>query len=544
MKVSFNSYSTVPVFKSGNRDSYGIPSFCGAKNNTDLTPTELYEKFRAGERPRYITDTSKDENLERLSLLTERYKKTPTLRNKSILLNHERKMLYEELKHPELTLARNYKDISAVIPKTTPSEEVGEIITNFNLIGLSRIELLSKPFQTKYSNKKIKLLDKIYNSANEDKEFGSEIRFNAATAMSGLEEAKKYKTPEMSAEDISNLIEYYKEEKDPDTLKIILTFAHKENKKQVTNLVENILTLKNTDYDTKLLAVWGSGKFRSDKNFEVAKSIALNPNESIRLREFAIHSTSLYIKDKPKEVIETLNKISNDGTVFEPLGKILKDKVTGNYHNTVNREYETLSPSEIKEFEKFKKTHLYYDKKLNRRKLNTIDKDLLLFKNDILSDSERFNPIAIIKDTYTRIYKDEAGTRNFTQGLKNNGCFVDSVDGLHTNKIIILKNDLIGDKTNYSSVAHEMGHEINDYLSDSELKTLDKLYNKALKENRILLNYAGRNIEEYFAVGCDSIVSVYKPHSYLLSYCGKTRYSLMEKDPELYKFLKSILNVR
>lgn len=540
MKVSFNNYAASLPFRAGDKS----PLVCAGKNDTDITPNELYERFRTGERPYYEHDLSRDKSAEKLSELTERYKSNPTIRNKRVLLNHERKMLYEELEHPELTLARNYRGISSVIPVNTSPKDIDKIITNFNLTGLARIERLSKPFETRYTNKKIKLLDKIYFGVDEDTEYGKDIKYNALLAIEGVNWSSKESASEGEKIDFSPLIDGYNITKEPEILKGILQVGTDLEKSQITPFIENILLSEPEGSESRRLALWGSGRFRSEKNFYLTCEAALNPDEDILSREYALHSVSLYLRERPDEVKDVLDKVSHDGSVFEPLAKILKDKVEGNYHNIVNREYSGLSKDEINALNNFKKTHLFYDKKLNRRKQNAIDNDLIQYKYYIMNDPEMVNPIAVIQDTYTRVCQHETGKRNFTQGLKNDGCFVDSVDGVHTSSAIIMKNDLIADSQSHSVIAHEMGHELNDYLSDSELEALEKLYQNSLDNGSPLGDYAGRNIEEYFAVGCDSMSSVYKPHSLLLkSDYGNTRYSLMAKDPELYKFIKQVLRV-
>ena len=530
MRIFLNTVSAQPSFTAKNKKKSDSPSVC------------LYEKFRQGERPDIFSYS--DKSTERLDFLAERYRKTPTIRNKRALLNHERKMLYEELSHPELTLARNYTAISPIIPKNTKPEVVDNIITNFNLTGLARLERLSKPFETRYTGKKMKLLDKIYDRADESKPFGEDVRFNVLSAIEGVNYVNKNR---VSAEEdfFGDLAELYKETKSADALKGIMIFGKKENKPQITGIIEDVLKSENAEPEAKLLALWGGGKFRNDKIFGALKNVALDKNAGIQEREFALHSVSLYIKEKPDEVVEVMDKISRDGTVFEPLGRVLKDKVTGNYHNQPNREYKynNLTNDETKAFNEFKKKHLFYDSKLNRKKQNFIDGDLLMYKNLILDDYYgEFNPIAVIRDTYTRVFPKEAGDRHFNQGLKNSGCFADSVDGIHTPQAIILKKDLIADEGGLSSVGHEIGHEVGEYLTEQEERELNELYQKAIQENRLLGDYAGRNVDEYFAVGCDSACSVYKPHSHLLSGDYKnTRYTLMSKDPELYKFIMKIL---
>ena len=512
-----------------------------SRGKRETTPQfELYQKFRQGERPE--VEPYSDKSTERLDMLAERYRKSPTIRNKRVLLNHERKMLYEELERPELTLARNYPYIAPIIPKKTKPEVVDNIINNFNLTGLARIEKISKPFETRYTNRKMKLLEKVYDSTDEKKRFGKDVQYNALAALEGVNFQNKHKTPIEEEDYAKTFIDLYKELKEPDAMQGLLVFGKKEDKAEITGIIEDALTSKDTHPQTRLYAIWGGGKYRNDKIFGILKDIALDKEAEIQPREFAIHSLALYLRERPQEVVGVMDKISGDGSIFEPLGKVLKDRVTGNYHNQLNREYKTLTKEEVKTIDEFKKRHLFYDSKLNRRKQNLIDMDLINYKNLISEGIYDFAPIAVIRDTYTRVFSNEAGNRHFNQGLKNSGCFADSVEGVHTPSAIILKKDLIADEGYISSVGHEMGHELACYLTEEEEHQLNKLYETAIKEDRLLGDYAGRNVDEYFAVGCDSYCSVYKPHRNLLSGDYKnTRYTLMAKDPELYKFIKKML---
>lgn len=517
-------------------------NFQGKKSKT-FPEKELYEKFRLGERP--AVEPYSDKAMDRLKELSQRYKKSPTIRNKKVLLNHERKMLYEELEHPELTLARYYSDIAPIVPKKTKPEVVDNIINNFNLTGLSRIERLSKPFETRYTDKKMFLLDYIYDKTDERKPFGENVQFNTLATIEGVNYVNK-KRVATEENFYQEFVDLYNQTKEPDALKGMLIFGKKANNTEITNVVETILSSKEADPEAKLIALWGGGKYRNDKIFGILKEVAFDKNADIQEREFAIHSVSLYLKERPDEVVGIMDKISHDGTVFEPLGRVLKDRVTGNYHSQAGREYKynNLTKEEIKAFNDFKRKHIYLDSKLNRKKQNFIDMDLLMYKN-LITDKKfaDFIPIAIIRDTYTRVFPDEAGIRHFNQGLKNSGCFTDSVDGIHTPQAIILKKDLIAEEGGMSSVGHEVGHEIGEYLTEQEERELNKLYKTAIKEDRLLGDYAGRNVDEYFAVGCDSMCSVYKPHSHLLNGDYKnTRYTLMKKDPELYKFILKVLH--
>ena len=54
--------------------------------------------------------------------------------------------------------------------------------------------------------------------------------------------------------------------------------------------------------------------------------------------------------------------------------------------------------------------------------------------------------------------------------------------------------------------------------------------------------YAETNAHEYFAQGFDAYISPYKPHKYILmnNPLAHTVYELMDKDPDLFKFIKYV----
>ena len=56
-------------------------------------------------------------------------------------------------------------------------------------------------------------------------------------------------------------------------------------------------------------------------------------------------------------------------------------------------------------------------------------------------------------------------------------------------------------------------------------------------------SYAKTNVREYFAQGCEAYISPYKPLNTFLSIdrANGTIYGLMEKDPELYEFVKKCI---
>ena len=543
MKVSIISAYN-PMFLSKTQHKTDVQP-CGVSAELgEITHKELYDEFKKGKRPTYVHLTDTDPQMKKLKELSERYKQYSTIKNKKVLLNHERKILYNELSHPELTLARNYNEISTLIPRKTSPDIIRNIITNMNLIGLARIERLDNPFNTRHTKKKTDLLNKLYENTDSTKPFGNDIIFNSGLAIDGVNASAKkslYSQEQLNFKPLINKLK--KNINQPEKLDCVLTMSNPSDKKEVSSLVEQILGSTEAIPEVKLLGVWGGGKYRSDKNFEILKNIALNSDEKdIRLREFALQSSALYLKEKPDEVIQIIDSVKNEDSIFSPLANILKDKITGNYHGQNMREYKyhNLSDSEVELIEDFKKENLYVNK-LNTHKMNSIDMDLIQYREIMKKNPEILNKIAIINDTYTKIYKEETGKRNFTQGLYNSGNFTDSVTDLQTNEMIITNKKTIGESSYQSVIAHEEGHQLNAMFYSQDDKKLSKLYKKALKENRIMGDYAGRNESEYFATGCEAYATTYKPHKYLLTEWGLTKYTLMSKDPELYKFITKIL---
>ena len=96
-------------------------------------------------------------------------------------------------------------------------------------------------------------------------------------------------------------------------------------------------------------------------------------------------------------------------------------------------------------------------------------------------------------------------------------------------------------------MAHDNGHSIHEMFNKKDMQTLTRLYKKAKREDKVLDYYAAANQYEYFAQGCDAYASKYKPHKSLMSNdknvlgLGHTVYELMDKDPDLFKFIKKML---
>lgn len=502
-------------------------------NTNQISNKQLYQRFINGDRPEYNYDLESDKPIQELNILAEKYKQSKSLNDKKILLEKEREILYQELNHPELTLARNYKNISNLIPQNITKESTKNLINNFNLCALIRIESMGTPFESKYSKHKIQSLNKIYDRTNAKALYGMENKTQIDNIIDWVEfyntKNESNKTPE-PIKSIKTLEEF----------EDALLFGTKSDYPIIYRKINKVLKNEKANPEYKHLAVWGAGKYRSDVFFNKLKEIALNKSEKdIKLRELAIHSTALYIKERPEEVKTIMSTIEKDKTIFSPLAKIINQKINGEY-NKEHKELKGLTQKERKQYLSLKKRYIKSDSNINIHSQNAIDKALLFYKKILGHFVNNGNKCIITNDTYTKIKTNSTGKRCFTNGLFNSGDFYDSFTGINTTKDILVNKKKFNSYTNTSVLGHECAHALNRLFTIKDWDKLKKLYSNALNEGNILDNYGKRNFLEYFAQGCEAYISEYKPHSVLLKNHGSTntRYDLLIKDPELFKFIK------
>lgn len=540
----------------------------------DITPKELLDKYTKGEYPK--VQNLKDKVTEELDALAQKYKQSMTIENKRKILDKELDILFEELKNPELTLARNYEEIVFVtaLDKNIKKEETEDLLRLINVTGLHREESLEKEFKNQPIKKEhIDILKDAFIKANEENYAGKRTKDLIGQLMVSYKE----NYPELSdkicetlkilykhtnnQELKNNLNSYCKEhtldeylnafnKKESDCiyfLDVILNDIDRKNEK-VHKLVSDLLKSDNTPSDIKRRVILGAGKFRSPENFEIIKKIALDINEKdIRKREFAIQSTALYLKDKPQEVKQIMHQIANESSIFAPLGRILSDKITGNYHSQTNRElkYAGIKGERAKDFKYRFKNFYFSNQKLSGKKINDLERNTLPFINQLKKIYRMKKYIIIGKDeTITKYLPEITGIRYFFPGtILNSGAFFDAFDGLNIRDYNLMNTQRVGNRQQENSVAHEIAHTFHDMFDDEDFNTVEKLYQNAIKENRIMDYYAETNAHEYFAQGFDAYISPYKPHKYILynSPLAHTVYELMDKDPDLYKFIKYVL---
>ncbi len=92
----------------------------------------------------------------------------------------------------------------------------------------------------------------------------------------------------------------------------------------------------------------------------------------------------------------------------------------------------------------------------------------------------------------------------------------------------------------YNTLSHEFAHQVHlRAFSPEEKRTVEELYDAAVREGRCLDYYARSDSSEYFAQGYEAFVSLFK-HPCLSATACHTRDELRERDPRLYEFILSI----
>ena len=504
-----------------------------------LTPQSLLETVqKRGILPKYSHDMSKDPILNELKLLADKYRQSLSIEDKAHLIQYERGMLYEELEHPELTLARNYVDIKKMCLTKDNKKNIVDILNHFNAIALKRIEFLQEPFKTEIDIDKIEHLEKLYNNikpTNEINTINKDLFEVIIEKGKLIKKEHKIENLDLKTTDYNTLKKFF-----------VDTKFNKKEQENAKKIIESLLDDINTDPELYNLAVWAAGKYKNDSIFEKLKEIALNKDEkNLRKREIAIHSISMYARNKFEEVESTILSIANDDSIFAPLAKIISNKLHGSYYSKNDRELKEMNYKEKQLFKKWRNRLIRTEKELNKRYVNAIDKGLYPFKNLLKAFVKDLGESLIIlgADTYTKHAPDKAGIRLFHRSIYNSGDFFDSITGINTPKGTYI--DRNSEKYQYNIITHETAHILHNYLPRNIERKIHALYKKAIAENRALDYYAKFNVYEYFAQGFEAYVSIYKPHKYLLDEdaLSNTMYKLIDKDPELYKYIKYLIEI-
>lgn len=510
-----------------------------------------------------------DPELRELKKLSNNYKKTLSLDDKKILLKHEEKMHWQELETPEIGIVRTFLDMYKAgikkdfIPAMNIStmNGLGRLHQSYNVVGLKfeadekHFNILKKVIENTadkslyaydIKTQALSLAFQVNKNLVDFKSLSESVKKNTDN-----EELKRYANGFISRGSIYNESNLFnkisnsrlEEFEKTSAIKILA----KNKSEKLTKQIPSIVTDKNTSHEVKLTAVWAAGKCKSVENFNLLYKIANNNSaKNLEEREIALHSLAQYLRTNEASVKETLNKVIKEKSDLSELATILLEKSEGRYY-TKDKELANLTEAEKSSYKQLRDKYVGADFKMNIQQENIIDRALALFKKSLATLAEKKANLYIADDTCTKVFKGETGNRFITGNPVYAGEFFDSIIGFSADKQVFVNKVDLKDKTKYNIVAHEFNHAfLHNCLSNSpeDEKKLSLLYEKALKGNKSLDDYAELKKSEYFAQGYEAYTSVYKPYKDIIdnndfgdSFCH-VRSTLKRKDPELYDFIE------
>jgi hypothetical protein len=519
-----------------------------------------------------------DVNAIELNKLAEKYKKTLSLEDKKALLKHEEKILWQELEKPEIGVFRNIKEMKNARMNLKPSEII-PVIKLSALMGLSRMRQAYDDLDIKFEDgaKKLEILQNVIRNTPDDSLYAFKIKERSLNNALGVSPDRtqlcdflNYVIKNETNDKIKNRAEKYLYGRKYDETKLIESLNNDQiiidQKKSIIKtlgmnyseklkeILPQIIKNENTDKDIKTAAIWAAGRCQSQKAFDLLYKITNNKDEkNPEQREMALHSLALYVKNNKDQVKQTLHNVIAEKSDLSKLAQILLEKVEGRF-NEKDHELDHLGFSEEdkKKFEESRKEYIQtHDDNLNIQQTNWVDRALAPLAAALEKIAQNGSKAHIQKDTYTLIFPENAGKRNFVQNVEYGGDFNDSIMSANLSgpgmpsKIIVNENRLKL-KTKANILAHEFNHNfLHDLLNKEDTKTLNELYEKAKAGEKCLDDYAALNVYEYFAQGYEAYCTVYKPHSamidnddYVLGGRCHVQSTLKRKDPELYDFIE------
>ncbi len=323
---------------------------------------------------------------------------------------------------------------------------------------------------------------------------------------------------------------------------------------ELTTLVEPLLKADATPNTQRAIA-WALGSVKSPKGLKHLTQIIENNEFHPLAREMGVYSLGEYATGYKEHVFKTLTSSSKADATTTPQNVIeaaqimlekLKDKSITEPDFFIHKLLKT-DPEKAK-YQKLRDQYIIGREKLNTAQKNMIDQFLLPYRDFLSEIIRRGGKHQIITGTVTDIseYKHLIGIRiadgrleQSIQGMSS------SYGGATTNKNRIVPNS---DNT----FAHETTHHIHQLVLNNRNGMSSKIvnmYQKALKEKRLMDYYSATNDHEYFAQAGEAMVTPYKSHSQL--YEGlfnngydtghdNTQSKLKRMDPKLYEFLKSL----
>jgi len=137
---------------------------------------------------------------------------------------------------------------------------------------------------------------------------------------------------------------------------------------------------------------------------------------------------------------------------------------------------------------------------------------------------------------------DIKGVGNIDSERTMDGRYYASIRGVG-GRITVSGLEYIGlaSRAGFNTIAHEFAHQVHLTAMDkNEVKTIRKLYENAMREDRALDYYAETDEYEYFAQGYEAFIADMKRPATGAT-ARHTKGELMMRDPALYRFIEGLL---
>lgn len=487
----------------------------------------------------------KDSLQNELIAIAKQYRKTLSISDKQLLLEKEREIIYQEIKDPNLTIARN--NIPLASEKT-----LFEFAQSLNLRALRVLEYLTGPFETKATQAKINILEELFEKVKNSNSYNAEtikcyikdvlanLRIIGNKTPSNALKINVIKTSEESS--IKNLkngsLEIYE---NYETLLDIVKRKSKDTtiENEIKNLVVNILKKENSHKEIKECAIWAAGLHRSDEAYQLIKNISLSTTKNYRQKELALHSLARYLKEKEFDVKDTLKYVCENDELYSPLAKILLAKCNGEYLGVKNRELKNIQNQNIKKL----LAYLNLDAKLNVQQTNNLHSTFNILELFIPILKLQGYSACITNDTLTKFKPEKAGIRD------SSGLFLDSLNNVSSEKLIILNPKSLNGRSGHYIITHEIIHQLDNLFALSE--SFKDIYLFYKKNNKCIDHYSTTNVREFIAQAFASLTTHYvATENYPIGNRATVHsvYKLMDKCPELYdiccKYINNLQNTK
>jgi hypothetical protein len=528
--------------------------------------------------------SNSDHETKQLKIYIHNFKTTGSLADKNILINHEIKMLIQEIEHPEIYYKRVARD-GGIRPKPASKEDLISK-TLFNAInGLAKslhtmddfgikiknadsyYNVIQKILTDTSVNEKSVQLNLIHSLSYLYKDISPEYKEKAEKLMLNISKNSSNSSVQAKAGSFFVINSKYFNESNLALIEVQKSLFEKFNNQETktedkTNILVNMVRLQSpdvkdiiytliknpeTDTDLKAVALWGAGMIKTDENFNLLSDFINSESfegyglqQKNKLKEWALNAISEYADKKPKEVTDFLQKAVLENTECTEIAQALLERI--HYEDKEDYFIKKYIPdeNEQKEYKSLRNRYVKKIDQLSTEEKNFIDKTMLPFRKILGNLVENGLNIIFPNGTVTDEAKEYVGER------VGDGRFFDACCALIYNK----KNVVVSKELLFL-FPHEFNHSfLFNCLDKTDNTTLLNLYKKAIDENKCLDKYGAWNHIEYFAQGYNAFCYEYPNKFEVLPYVEDYNHDadssiksfLKQKDPDLYEFIKHCIN--